>query len=459
MSQQNKSAIKLNKKHQGKEFSNSFRFIGQVKPVRKKEAFSENWIDIPYYQVTTTQSKKERRVLQFSLETAFRNELKLELAGMVKDNAYAYSRKHNSTVSVDWDDRKDKSKLPDETYHVMTQEWDQTEELSKIIDTGIWVDVRGKYEFETMMNEEGKEFKLVKRIITHLYPLKNGEVEVKGLKENDLIRVYDSKTEGIQLGYGKASKEGIATIKVGWLNPEGGVLFVCKVDGDNESNRSLVEYNEGETVNERITVRNNVDSEISIDNADGDKEKITYKRDFNSPEFVEINTYKMQIGILSTYQDDSTKDTKVNAVFLGYGKERSVPKDVELTVYFKEPDEGRSSLADAFARLNRLDFMEVTGIDNNRATFAMIDVEDTDDNPFADVEEKTTRKERVATGTKKGLEILSYVNGSYVKELLTEEEITKLEPVINRNESSDPFGDPFASAGKPINISDDDLPF
>ncbi|GEC92471.1 single-stranded DNA-binding protein [Brevibacillus formosus] len=32
-------------------------------------------------------------------------------------------------------------------------------------------------------------------------------------------------------------------------------------------------------------------------------------------------------------------------------------------------------------------------------------------------------------------------------------------PSGQRNNDYDPFGDPFASAGKPINISDDDLPF
>ncbi|GEB34286.1 MULTISPECIES: single-stranded DNA-binding protein [Brevibacillus] len=32
-------------------------------------------------------------------------------------------------------------------------------------------------------------------------------------------------------------------------------------------------------------------------------------------------------------------------------------------------------------------------------------------------------------------------------------------PSGQRNNDFDPFGDPFASAGKPINISDDDLPF
>lgn len=31
-----KDEIKINKKHGGKEFTNSFRFVGLVKPVRKK---------------------------------------------------------------------------------------------------------------------------------------------------------------------------------------------------------------------------------------------------------------------------------------------------------------------------------------------------------------------------------------------------------------------------------------
>jgi len=135
MALRNRTDIKLNKNHEGKEFRNEFRFIGQVKPVRKKEADGDSWFDVEIFQNTVTQTKKDRRVLQFNIETAFRNELKVELAGMEKEKAYAYSSKHKKTVAVDWANRNNKDTLPDDTYYVMTQEWNLTEELESWIKT------------------------------------------------------------------------------------------------------------------------------------------------------------------------------------------------------------------------------------------------------------------------------------------------------------------------------------
>lgn len=446
MALKNRTTIKLNKKHEGKEFRNEFRFVGLVKPVRKKEQDGDNWFDVPFYQNTKTQTNKDRRVLQFNVETAYRNELKVELAGMEKDVAYIYSSKHKKSAAVDWDDRENKAVYPDESYHYIQQEWDKTESISKYLVEGMWADVRGHYEFDKFTNEEGQEFKSVKRIIDNVYPLKNGEVEIKGLKKDDAFRVYDAENEGNQLGFGKAGADGVVTIKVGWLNPEGGELFVCKVDGETEGKRTKVIYTEEGATTDRITVKNNVTNDIQIIKLDGKKEYVPYVRDFKSPEFFEINSFEMQIGIKSTYQDEQTKDTKVNAVYLAYGKEKSVPKDVEMTVYYKEAEEGKTPFADAFARLNRLDFLVVEGIDNNRAEFAMVEVEESEeDNPFEDVGEKVTSYEQVSTGTRKGLEILTYIGGTYKKELLTDEEIAE-------EQQND---DPFAS----VDISDDDLPF
>lgn len=127
----------------------------------------------------------------------------------------------------------------------------------------------------------------------------------------------------------------------------------------------------------------------------------------------------MQIGIKSVYQPEDSKDTKVNAAFLGYGKERSAVYDVELTVFHREPEEGKRSIAEAFANLNRLDFLVVHGIDNNRAEFATVEVEEPEeDNPFADVAEKVKSYEQVSSGTKKGLEIQNVFAGTYVKDCL-----------------------------------------
>lgn len=447
MALKNRTEIKLNKNHGGKEFRNDFRFIGLVKPVRKKEQDEDSWFDVPYFQNTITSTKKQRRVLQFNIETANRNELKVELAGMEKDLAYIYSSKHKKSAPVAWDDRFDKSKYPDETYHYIEQEWDKTESISKYIVDGMWADVRGHYEFDVFENDDGDEIKLVKRIIDQVFPLKNGEVVIKGLKDGDEFRVFDGEKDGNQLGYGKADKEGVATLKVGWLNPKGGKLYLCKLDGGDEGERVAQEYNEGLTETERITIKNNIINDIQYGvNKDGKKQYIAYIRDFKHEDFFEVNSFEMQLAIKSTYQDENTKDTKVNAVYLNYGKEKSVPQDVELTVYYKEPVENKASIADAFSRLERLDFLVAEGIDNNRAEFAMVEIQETeDDNPFEDVGEKTTAYEQVSTGTKKGLEIVNYIGGTFKRGIITEEEISK--------ESSSE--DPFAT----VEIKDDDLPF
>lgn len=189
-----------------------------------------------------------------------------------------------------------------------------------------------------------------------------------------------------------------------------------------------------------------------------DNKTVNYVCDFKSPAFIEVNRFNMQIGINTTYQDSETGDTKVNAVVLTNGMDRSEPKDVELMVYQKKVDQG-ISMADAFASLNTYDFIEVIGQDNNRATFAYVDVveEIASDDPFSQVDssEKVTRQERVTNGDKKGLEVLSYVQGSIMRELLTEEEFRKTatsthdDPFNSTNKSDDPFSqvenDPFAT--------------
>jgi hypothetical protein len=352
-----KEIVKINKKHGGKEFRNFFRLIGQVKPVRKKDQATDSWGDVPFFETTTTKTGKPRRIVQFNVETALSNELKVELAGMEQNVVYPYSSTARKATQVAWADRHDKTKYPDDTYHLIDPEWDKAEKIGQTVNAGDWVEIKGHYEFDTIVNEDGKESKFKKRIIDSCEVIQDGH-EVKQAGE---------------------------TFK-----------YVC---------------------------------------------------DFNSPEFKEVNYFSMQLGIKSTYQDENTKDTRVNGVFLAYGKDRSEPKDVELTVYHVEPEEGKRSLADAFGTLQRLDFIEVTGQDNNRATFTYVDVveELEDDDPFADVDSsaKVTRKERVVSGDKKGLEITGYVTGSKINGFLTEEEITK--PVQDESPFSvDISDDPFA---------------
>lgn len=362
--------IKTNKTHGGKEFKSSFRFIGKVSQISKKDPETDSWEKQPIYKQSTTRTGKPRRLLQFEVETALSNRLRVELAGMEQQFAYPYSSKHKKSHKVDWNDRNDKTKFPDDTYHAIEVDWDKAERLGKWIKEGDWVEVRGQYQFDTFTPDGSSEEKVfVKRIISSVRPIQNGVI----------------------------------------VNDDGTTQTVKHAG-----------------------------------------EEFDYITDFNDPNFREVNYFTMQIGIRSTYQEESG-DTKVNATFLDYGKERSEPKDVELIVYQKEVPEGKKSMADAFASLNTYDFIEVTGQDNNRATFTYVDVveELASDDPFSDVDEsaKVTRKERVTSGDKKGLEIIGYVQGSLMRELLTEEEFRKTAAVTTTN--------PFESNDDPFNNTDD----
>jgi hypothetical protein len=370
-----KSSVKINKKTGCKEFRSFFHFIGQVKATRKKNDATDSWDDQPIYEETKTRTGKPMRKVQFNIETAMSNELKLELMGMEQDAAYPYSSKHRKASKVAWADRLDKKKYPDDTYHLIDPDWDKAEKIGAVVTPDSWVEVKGHYDPQEFTNEEGDTFKTVKRVI-------------------DSVEVLEVV-------------EGIAEYQIGKTS----VKYIC---------------------------------------------------DFKSEDFKEVNYMSLQLGVKSTYQEEKDGvlgDTKVNGVFLTYGKDRSEPKDIEVNVYQSEAAEGKKSLADAFASLERLDFIEVTGVDNNRATFTYIDVEEVLDesDPFADVDDsnKKVKKERVNNGTKKGLEATEYVAGSLVRGYLTEEEITPSIKESNekpfessKSDSNDPFGsddiDPFA---------------
>lgn len=448
MAKKTKGEIKLNKNHGGKEFVNNFHYVGLVKPVQKKDPETDSWYNVELFETTTTKTGKSRRVFQVVIETAFKNDLKVELAGMEKDTVYLYSSTERKSSPIAWNDRHDKSKYPNDTYHLIETEWDKAERIGNQIEVGMWVEVKGKYEFSEFTNEDGKTNQFVKRVIDSIVPLKNGVVEITGLKDGDVFKAYDSETDGQYLGMGKANKEGLATVRVGWLNPEGGTLYICKVDNDTEGKRVAVEYTDGETTNDRITVKNNVNSSIRLPKEGGKYEYVEYVRNFNNEDFKEVNSFEMQLGIKSTYQDETTLDTKINGVYLSYGSNESKVNNIELTVYYKDAEEGKQPFATAFGRLNRGDFLVVEGIDNNRATSALVEIQEDEDNPFADVAEKSVEFERVSTGTKKGLEVLRYVTGTYTKGLLTDEDLE------GKTISDDPFG------GSSVpDIDESDLPF
>ncbi|WP_211750109.1 hypothetical protein [Paenibacillus sp. Marseille-Q4541] len=367
--------IKVNKKHLGKEFKSGFRYIGKVSSVNKKDPVTDSWEKQPIYTETLTKTKKPRRVLQFDIETAESNKLRVELAGMEQQYAYAYSRSENKTLRLDWKDRSNKEAFTNDSYHAIEVDWDKSERLGKLVQEDEWYEVRGQYQFDTFTPEGSDAEKVfIKRIINSVRPIKDG------LLVND-----DGTTQ---------------TVK-----------------------HSGVEFD--------------------------------YVTDFKSSEFKEVNYVTMQVGIRSTYQDDVTGDTKVNAVFLDYGKEKSEPKAVEMIVYQTEAVEGKKSLADAFASLNTYDFIEITGQDNNRATFTYVDIVEKIDesDPFSDVDEsqKLIRKEKVTNGDKKGIEVTGYVTNSLMRELLTEEEFKKA--------ASTTTEDPFSKVSSNATSSDDQDPF
>ncbi|OMD66884.1 hypothetical protein [Paenibacillus odorifer] len=374
--------IKTNKKHGGKEFTSNFHFIGKVKHIKEKDKNTDSWEPIPFF---SWEDEGKKKVFQFIIETAMSNELKTKITGKEKPKVYPYSRKHNSSVPIDWADRYDKSKYPDDTYHLIDPEWDRIEKFKNIVEDGKWVEVKGKYTPYEFTTEEGQTIKGVSRTISFVNPIVDGKV------------VIDDKPQDIKVN-GKV------------------INYIC---------------------------------------------------DFNSPDFVEVNHFSMQIGINSTYQNEETKNTIINAVVLTNGVERSEPKDVTLEVFQTEVVEGKKTLADAFASLNTYDFIEVTGQDNNRATFAYVDVEEiiASDDPFADVDDtqRVTRQERVTNGDKKGLEITSYVGNSLMRDLLTEDEFKKTASVTSNN----PFGantnknvdDPFDPSNFPSAGTKDEDPF
>ncbi|MFB5759005.1 hypothetical protein [Paenibacillus medicaginis] len=362
-----KSPVKTNKNHGGKEFKGYFHFVGKLNPVRKKDEVTDNWEDQPIYEETKSRSGKPMRKVHFNVETAEGNELKIELFGMEQAFVWPYSSTHNKAHKIVWSDRHNKEKFPDDTYHLIDPDWDKAEKVGQEVSSDKWVEVRGHYEPNEFTTDDGKEFKNVRRVFDSVTVIEDGQ-EIK-------------------------------------LNK---------------------------------------------------KEKLNYVCDFKSPDFKEVNRFNMQIGIRSTYADEAKGETRVNGVFLAYGKDRSEPKDVELVVYQTETTEGKKSLADAFASLEALDFIEVVGVDNNRATFAEVPVEDnvSDDDPFADVDEsnKQIRYERVVNGSKKGLEITGYVTGTLIRKFLTEEEISKSIQTTNE----DPFS---GSSEDPFTFDEDDLPF
>ncbi|MDJ1631380.1 hypothetical protein QNN00_17625 [Bacillus velezensis] len=122
--------------------------------------------------------------------------------------------------------------------------------------------------------------------------MKNGEVEIKDVESGTQFNVYDSEQDGIQLGSGKA-KEGVAKVKVGWLDPSGGDLFIAKVKDDAEGRWFKVSYTDGVVETDKIKVSNNIQSEVRVAEPNGKYSYVPYVRDFGSENFTEHNKFEM----------------------------------------------------------------------------------------------------------------------------------------------------------------------
>ena len=188
----------------------------------------------------------------------------------------------------------------------------------------------------------------------------------------------------------------------------------------------------------------------------------SYTTDFESDDFQEVNHNSIQIGINTVYQEEGQKDVKINGYYLSYGKERSVPSYPELLVPYVEPSPGKVALSDAFLSLNKFDFVEVVGKDFNTVTYADVEVDTKESaiDPFAQVseEDKIAETKRVISGTRRGIEVTSIVNGSYMAEMLTEEEVkppAPFVPVNNGSQSDNPFVN-TASQDPFDNVNSDD---
>lgn len=128
----------------------------------KKDDATDSWVEAAISELTQTKTGKDRKVVQFIVETAHRNELKVELAGMEQAFVYPYSSKHKKSFKLEWEHRFDKTKFPDESYKVIATDWDLCDELAGLIKPGMWVDVRGVYEFSSFKNDEGETVNVVK---------------------------------------------------------------------------------------------------------------------------------------------------------------------------------------------------------------------------------------------------------------------------------------------------------
>lgn len=331
--------MKTNKVHQGKEFQSSFRYVGQVTKFISGIKEEAKVVDFFTEKVTEVKGVPMRQIV-FQICTDKYNKLKVELSGFKQEFAYPYSSKHKKSSKVKWEDRFNKDKYPDNTYHLISPDWDVCQTLGDELQEDIWVEVRGYYNFDKYTAEEGgQEYNITKRIIKNVNIIKPKEDE------------------------------------------EGKVFYI---------------------------------------NDDGKEIVFDYICDFKDENFKEINSGYVELGIRSAYQDEDTKETKVNAVYMGYGKEASIPKEFELMAY-------KESLAKAFAKLNRGDFVKVQVRDNNRPIFSQVEKNnaEVEDDPFADLDEedKVANTGWAISGNKKGLEIIGQVSGTYIKGMLTEDEM------------------------------------
>lgn len=109
------------------------------------------------------------RSLRFMVKTSEKNQIPVEMFGMVQEFAYMYSKKEKKTEKIKWSERNTKKK---EGYELIKPDYDACEEIHTTFKDGDAICVIGVIDFSTYTNEKtGKTTNQKKFIIKQAYPI------------------------------------------------------------------------------------------------------------------------------------------------------------------------------------------------------------------------------------------------------------------------------------------------
>jgi len=190
-----KKELKINKKHGGKEFKSTFHFVGLVKPHIK--GIGDKAQAMPLYTEKETINGNLKRDVQFDIYTSEFNNIKVATWGMEQEYVYPYSSVDKKSVEIKWNDRDNKSKYPNDSYHLILPPWDIAKAINDNVEFDKWIEVKGHYEFGKYTNDEGKEYPTIKRIIDSFDLVEDGQ-EIKIGKNKTINYICDFKASDFQ---------------------------------------------------------------------------------------------------------------------------------------------------------------------------------------------------------------------------------------------------------------------